>query len=47
MFGHQCRRCGQYWASQANPNLYRAITVFCPACIQALPLVSLEKINTA
>jgi len=34
MHGHRCIRCSLYWASQADPEHYSAITRFCPNCIE-------------
>ena len=41
MFGHQCFKCGTFWASMANPDCeFEIITKLCPNCIAAqLPIV--------
>lgn len=38
LWGHHCRHCGAYWASQAKPDDFIVITVLCPSCISAIPL---------
>ena len=32
----QCRRCGCFWAFAANPDLFHAITKWCPTCLPKL-----------
>lgn len=41
MFGHQCFKCGTFWASMANPDAgFEIITKLCPDCIaKQLPVM--------
>lgn len=40
MTATKCRRCGHYWTFAGNPELFSAISKWCPLCVpKVLPVM--------
>lgn len=41
----KCQRCGQFWAFTGNPDLFVAISRWCPICLpKSLPLMGVAPL---